>query len=106
MKVVRSSDHAWQPVGIDGIEKAVLWRGGHEVIGELFRLKAGADYPPHTHVGWEQMFMISGRILIDDSEELGPGEYCFTAPGETHHVQILEDTVIFLSFGKHYTPES
>jgi len=105
MKVVRAPDQIWQSVGVDGIEKSVLWRGGHQVIGEVFSLKAGADYPAHTHVGWEQMLMLQGRILIDDTEEMGPGDYCFTEPGETHHVKILEDTLIFLSFGKDYTPE-
>ncbi len=50
-KIVRQNQQSWQSVGLAGIEKAVLWRGGERVICELFRLKAGVDYPEHTHAG-------------------------------------------------------
>lgn len=103
-RIVRHGEQAWRGVGIDGIEKAVLWRSGEKVICELFRLKKGVDYPEHTHAGWETMYLISGRIRLS-GEVMGPGDFVFTETGETHIAEILEDSVVLLSFGKDYEPE-
>lgn len=103
-KIVRKGEQRWQGVGVDGIEKAVLWRGGERVICELFRLKQGVDYPEHTHAGWETMYVVEGRIKLS-GQVMGPGDFVFTETGETHVAEILDDSVVLLSFGKDYQPE-
>lgn len=102
-RIIRTSDRAFRDIGVPGIAKAVLWRGGHRVIYEIFRLAKGVDYPEHTHDGWESMFVIDGRIRLS-GEEMGPGDFVFTEPGETHVAEILEDSVVLLGFGKDYDP--
>jgi quercetin dioxygenase-like cupin family protein len=32
--------------------------------------------------------------------DLGPGDFVFTEPGETHAPEILEDSLVLLSFGQ------
>lgn len=103
-RIVRKADQSWQNVGIAGIEKAVLWRGGEKVICELFRLKKGVDYPEHTHSGWETMYVLEGRIKLS-GEIMGPGDFVFTETGETHVAEILEDSVVLLGFGKDCEPD-
>ncbi|MDX2221476.1 MAG: cupin domain-containing protein [Rhodospirillaceae bacterium] len=103
-RIIRSSDRAYRGIGLPGIEKAVLWRGGQGVIYEFFKLAKGVDYPEHTHDGWESMFVLDGRIRLS-GEVMGPGDFVFTEPGETHIAEILEDSVVLLGFGKDYEPE-
>jgi anti-sigma factor ChrR (cupin superfamily) len=96
---VGQANQRWQSAGIDGTEKAVLWRQGHGVATELFRLRRGVHYPEHTHAGWEQMFVLQGRLRMA-GRDLGPGDFVFTEPGETHAPEILEDSLVLLSFGQ------
>ena len=40
----------------------------------LVRLLPGVDYPPHTHAGLEELFLLDGELWIDD-RKLYPGDY-------------------------------
>lgn len=97
-RFVRPADHDWRATGIAGVEKTVLWRSSHGMMSELFRLKKDAPYPPHPNRGWEQMRVIAGRIR-SGGQELGPGEFVFTEPGEHNALKILEESLVLLSFG-------
>jgi anti-sigma factor ChrR (cupin superfamily) len=46
---------------------------GHRV-SMLVRLLPGVDYPPHTHAGLEELFLLDGELWIDD-RKLYPGDY-------------------------------
>jgi quercetin dioxygenase-like cupin family protein len=96
--ITRTQDRQWRNVEIPGIDKAVFWRGGHGVALELFRLKKNVHYPEHTHAGWESMYVLEGRIRLS-GQDLGPGDFVFTEPGETHVAEIVEDSVVLLGFG-------
>ncbi len=50
------------------------------------------------------MFIVTGRINLS-GEVMGPGDFVFTETGEAHVAEILEDSVVLLSFGKDYDPE-
>lgn len=43
-------------------------------VSMLVRLAAGADYPPHTHAGVEELHLLDGELWIDD-RKLHPGDY-------------------------------
>ncbi len=105
MKIVRAAEQTYTPYaaehGVKGIERAGLWRDGQDVSFDLFRIKKGADYAEHTHDSWEIMFVVEGKINLS-GEILGPGDFVFTEPGESHVAENLEDTVVLLGFGKHY----
>jgi hypothetical protein len=40
----------------------------------LVRLAPGAEYPPHTHAGTEQLYLLLGELWIDDRKYY-PGDY-------------------------------
>ena len=105
MKIVRAVDQSYKPYaeefGVKGIKRADLWREGQNVAFDLFSIKKGADYDQHTHDSWEIMFILSGKVDLS-GKVLGPGDFVFTEPGESHAVKNLEDTVVLLGFGKHY----
>jgi anti-sigma factor ChrR (cupin superfamily) len=46
---------------------------GHRV-SMLVRLSPGVEYPPHTHAGLEELFLLDGELLVDD-RKLYPGDY-------------------------------
>ena len=68
------SESDWQPVG-SGLSYQVLARDAErERVGMLVRLVPGASYPPHTHAGLEELYLLEGELLID-SKKVIPGDY-------------------------------
>jgi quercetin dioxygenase-like cupin family protein len=53
-------------------------------VSMLVRLAPGAEYPPHTHAGVEEVHMLEGVLLVDD-KQLHPGDYLRSEPGTTDH---------------------
>jgi anti-sigma factor ChrR (cupin superfamily) len=49
-------------------------------VSMLVRLAPGADYPPHTHAGVEELHLLDGELWIDD-RKLYPGDYNRAEPG-------------------------
>ena len=43
-------------------------------VSMLVRLMPGVEYPPHTHAGLEELFLLDGELWIDD-RKLYPGDY-------------------------------
>jgi quercetin dioxygenase-like cupin family protein len=43
-------------------------------VSMLVRLAPGADYPPHTHAGTEELHLLDGELWIDD-RKLYPGDF-------------------------------
>ncbi|HZM36180.1 MAG TPA: cupin domain-containing protein [Burkholderiales bacterium] len=43
-------------------------------VSMLVRLAPGADYPPHTHAGLEELHLLDGELWIDE-RKLYPGDY-------------------------------
>lgn len=43
-------------------------------VSMLVRLSPGAEYPPHTHAGVEELHLLDGELWIDD-RKLFPGDY-------------------------------
>jgi anti-sigma factor ChrR (cupin superfamily) len=49
-------------------------------VSMLVRLAPGADYPPHTHAGLEELHLLEGELMIND-KKLYPGDYNRAEPG-------------------------
>jgi ChrR Cupin-like domain len=49
-------------------------------VSMLVRLAPGAEYPPHTHAGLEELHMLEGELMVDD-KKLYPGDYLRSEPG-------------------------
>ena len=53
-------------------------------VSMLVRLAPGAEYPPHTHAGVEELYMLEGELMVDD-KKLCAGDYLRSEPGTTDH---------------------
>lgn len=49
-------------------------------VSMLVRLAPGATYPPHSHSGVEELYLLDGELWIDD-RKLNPGDYARAEPG-------------------------
>jgi anti-sigma factor ChrR (cupin superfamily) len=52
------------------------------VVSMLVRLEPGASYPPHTHVGVEELHLLDGELWIEE-RLLRPGDYNYGRPGDS-----------------------
>jgi anti-sigma factor ChrR (cupin superfamily) len=53
-------------------------------VSMLVRLAPGTDYPPHRHVGVEELYMLQGELIVDD-ERFSPGDYRRGEAGAVDH---------------------
>jgi anti-sigma factor ChrR (cupin superfamily) len=49
-------------------------------VSMLVRLAPGVEYPPHTHAGVEELYLLQGELWIGD-RKLYPGDYNRAEPG-------------------------
>jgi anti-sigma factor ChrR (cupin superfamily) len=70
----RWSEPDWEQVA-PGIEcKLLATDTERHRVSMLVRLAPGANYPPHTHAGTEELHLLDGELWIDD-RKLRPGDY-------------------------------
>jgi anti-sigma factor ChrR (cupin superfamily) len=65
---------AWDEVAPGIFCKLMATDTGRHRVSMLVRLSPGVDYPPHTHAGLEELFLLDGELWIDD-RKLYPGDY-------------------------------
>jgi quercetin dioxygenase-like cupin family protein len=74
------SELEWEQVA-PGIECKLLANDAERhCVSMLVRLAPGANYPPHTHAGAEELHLLDGELWIDE-RKLVPGDYNYGAPG-------------------------
>jgi anti-sigma factor ChrR (cupin superfamily) len=74
------SEPDWENVA-PGIEcKLLATDEVRQRVSMLVRLAPGASYPPHTHAGVEELFLLDGELWIDE-RKLYPGDYNYGPPG-------------------------
>jgi anti-sigma factor ChrR (cupin superfamily) len=59
-------------------------------VSMLVRLAPGAAYPPHTHAGVEELYLLDGELMIDE-KKLYPGDYNRAEP-ETGDQRVWSET--------------
>jgi mannose-6-phosphate isomerase-like protein (cupin superfamily) len=91
--ITRSGQMAWQPLVENGIAYP-----GIEVISLrydaptrrspsiLLKLEPGARYPYHNHPAGEELYVLSGEVIVEDVV-LTQGDYLYTPPGFRHSVR-------------------
>ncbi len=89
----------WIPAGYEGSERAVLRMSPEEGRIQLVRLKKGAHAKRHRHQAPEDVYVISGKVVIG-GHTLSAGDYLFTDKGEEHDLIALEDTVFYAATEK------
>jgi anti-sigma factor ChrR (cupin superfamily) len=61
-----AADAAWNETGIPGIRARVLAIDhARSLVTLVVRADPGAAYPPHTHHGPEDCYVISGSVIVD-----------------------------------------
>ena len=76
----RWSEPKWEQVA-PGIEcKLLATDSERHQVSMLVRLAPGASYPPHTHAGVEELYLLDGELWIDE-RKLIPGDCNYAAPG-------------------------
>jgi ChrR Cupin-like domain/Putative zinc-finger len=65
---------AWEEVAPGIFCKLMATETKSHRVSMLVRLMPGVEYPPHTHAGLEELFLLDGELWIDD-RKLYPGDY-------------------------------
>jgi anti-sigma factor ChrR (cupin superfamily) len=94
--VVRSPEVPWQDTALPGMQ----WRPlasprFDDRTMSIFRMKAGCTFPGHRHEGLEELYMLSGTLLVEGMR-LNPGDYCCAELGSTHSPVVALTDVEFL----------
>ena len=76
----QSDEPAWEEVAPGIFCKLMATDTERHRVSMLVRLLPGVDYPPHTHAGLEELFLLDGELWIDD-RKLYPGDYNRAEPG-------------------------
>lgn len=65
---------AWEQVAPDIQCKLLATDSENKRVSMLVRLAPGGEYPPHTHAGREELYLLDGELWIND-RKLYPGDY-------------------------------
>jgi anti-sigma factor ChrR (cupin superfamily) len=72
--VSRWDEPAWEQVAPGIFCKLMASDTTGHRVSMLVRLLPGVEYPPHTHAGLEELFLLDGELWIND-RKLYPGDY-------------------------------
>jgi len=64
----------WESVAPGILCKLMATDRGRQRVSMLVCLAPGIAYPPHTHVGVEELYLLQGELMIED-RKLYPGDY-------------------------------
>jgi len=70
----RWTEPAWEEVAPGIFCKLMATDTKRHRVSMLVRLAPGVEYPPHTHAGLEELFLLDGELWIND-RKLYPGDY-------------------------------
>jgi anti-sigma factor ChrR (cupin superfamily) len=74
------NEPAWEEAAPGIFCKLMATDAERHRVSMLVRLLPGVDYPPHTHAGVEELFLLDGELWIND-RKLYPGDYNRAEPG-------------------------
>lgn len=80
---VRPTTRAWSEPAWEAVAPGIcckLLATDAEHVSMLVRLAPGAEYPPHSHAGAEELHLLDGELWID-GRKLRPGDYNRAEPG-------------------------
>ena len=96
MILVRQEDRAWADSGITGVQTCPTWAGKDGDGSYLARFQAGASFPKHTHLGWEQIIVLEGAIRFN-AVVMHAGDVLNVQGSDEHEALALEDTLLFVA---------
>lgn len=78
----RPAELQWEEAAPGITCKLLATDGEKGRVSMLVRIAPGAEYPPHTHAGVEELYMLEGELMVDD-KKLYAGDYLRSEPGTT-----------------------
>jgi anti-sigma factor ChrR (cupin superfamily) len=96
MKITRLKERSWVATGLEGIQSCQTFAGENGDGGYFAEFKAGSLFPRHSHEGWEQILVVSGKIRFD-GVELESGDVLQVQKGDQHEALSVTDTVLFVA---------
>ena len=82
--ILRSASVPWQETDLPGMQ----WRPFSSPLHDsrtmaMYRLDAGVTVPGHRHEGVEELYMLSGTLLVE-GVPMNAGDYCLAEFGTMH----------------------
>ncbi len=95
--VLEAQSSGWFPIGVPGAYfKLLSIDDAKSYAVVLGKLDAGASYPPHKHIGPEEIYVLSGDLFIGEVK-LSAGDFHTAAAGSHHAVNRSEDGCVILA---------
>ncbi len=94
---IRAQDIAWQPHTIPGAEVSIFYTDlvSRRVSG-LLKAEPGMKYPLHRHAAVEEIYMISGDLIIGE-QVYGAGDYIRSHRNSVHNPYSLTGCMFFFN---------
>lgn len=96
MILARQYDREWCNSGIPGVQTCSTWTGSDGDGGYLAKFQAGARFPKHAHLGWEQIYVLEGAIRFNDVE-MRAGDVLQVQSSDEHEAYALEEALLFVA---------
>lgn len=96
MILVQRKDRIWTESGISGVQTCQTWTNKDGVGSYLAKFQAGASFPKHTHIGWEQIVVLEGVIRFNDVE-MQAGDVLQVQGIDEHEAFAVENTLVFVT---------
>lgn len=94
--VVRSTEVPWQQTKLPGMQWRPLSSARFDDrTMSIFRMKAGCTFPAHRHEGLEELYILSGTLIVQGMV-LNAGDYCRAELGTIHSAVVALTDVEFL----------
>jgi quercetin dioxygenase-like cupin family protein len=88
----KACEREWRDTPYPDIDFSWLWRnavgGGHAML----KLAKGAKLPMHWHPGWEQIYLLEGRLRVNQ-HVLEAGDQLLIDAGDIHAIEALTASV-------------
>jgi anti-sigma factor ChrR (cupin superfamily) len=96
MFIARTEAMNWQAGAAPGIWAKVLFADQQrQSITSLVRMEPGARYAPHRHHGPEEVFLLSGDLMIE-GQQMKSGDYCRAETGSIHGDSYTQAGCLFI----------
>lgn len=85
----------WLAASAAGVSKADITRNAEGGGVAFWRVAKDAGFSHHSHLGYEYIYVVSGRMDFS-GVVLGEGDFLLTTAGEAHGAVALQDSVILV----------
>lgn len=105
--IMTANDLPWMSTPYRGVRIRELSTASPEYAILMLSCDPGTSFPPHDHVGSEDVYILSGDACID-GRVLKAGDYMHADPG-THHHDMLSPSgcqALLITSRKNYSPNA